>query len=97
MCANRGFDGATARGPDMTQQTTSAAHTAQPRTARARTAGVAAAHGRRCSILLHIPMTFQLNTRAARPPKHAATRPTKTALSLGDSSSRVSWFSSALL
>mmetsp|Transcript_1404 Transcript_1404/g.3144 ORF Transcript_1404/g.3144 Transcript_1404/m.3144 type:complete len:232 (+) Transcript_1404:127-822(+) len=30
--------------------------------------------------------TFQVNTRAARPPKHAATRPTKTALSLGDSS-----------
>ena len=29
---------------------------------------------------------FQLNTRAARPPKHAATRPTKPALSLGDSS-----------
>eukprot|EP00964_Phaeocystis_antarctica_P146377 scaffold112632_cov63-Phaeocystis_antarctica.AAC.1 len=29
---------------------------------------------------------FQVNTRAASPPKHAATRPTKTTLSLGDSS-----------
>eukprot|EP00964_Phaeocystis_antarctica_P056227 scaffold33165_cov68-Phaeocystis_antarctica.AAC.1 len=26
--------------------------------------------------------TFQVNTRAARPPKQAATRPTKTALSI---------------